>query len=120
MIHEAHELKKSVETGFKFRLPEAIGITSSGVCGNPMTNMAHFYLNRELSDGLKNGYDFIESLDKARKKTLSRLEKELEISGDRGMRVLQGLKKGMVHDDSQDDLMILSKVINCFPLNPWD
>lgn len=120
LILEADELKKSVETGFKFKLPEAIGITSSGVCGNPMTNMAHFYLNREFFEGLKSGYDYVESLDKARKKTLSRLEKELEISGDRGLRVLQGLKKGMVHDDSQGDLITLEKVINCFPLNPWD
>jgi len=120
LILETQELKESVKTGFEFKLPETIGITSDGVCGNPMTNMAQFYLNQEFCNGIKDGYDYIESLEKARRRTLSKLEKELDISGDLNMRTLQGFKKGMFHDDSRSSLGILEKVINCFPMNPWN
>jgi hypothetical protein len=116
---EADELKRSVEIGFKFRLPEALGVTSSGMCGNPMTNMAHFYLSQEFLKGLKQGHNLVDSLDRARGKTMSRLVNEMDISSRQGIRALQGLKKGMVHDDSKGPLSTLKKIIYRFPLNPW-
>ncbi|KXG77912.1 hypothetical protein AN618_07200 [Fervidicola ferrireducens] len=119
MQREAEELKWSVEVGIAHKLPEVFGVTGSGVCGNPMTRMTSIYLGEELRKQLKKGLDIFESLSEARKKTLSRITQDLDISTERGVRALQGLKKGMFHDDSPVEMRNLKKILMRFPQDPW-
>ncbi len=116
---ETEELKQSVETSMKFALPEILGVTDSGICGNPMTNMARFFLTNKLIDNLKTGKSLADSLERARRGTMSQLTQDLGITTQPGLRVLQGLKKGMSHDDSLLKLNIYRKVIGRFPFDPW-
>ncbi|HHY39440.1 MAG TPA: hypothetical protein GX507_11050 [Clostridia bacterium] len=117
---EAAELKGSLDVGFSFKMPEVFGITSGGTCGNPLTNLAHVYLTQELVKQLRRGESFFDSVDHARNKTLSRLADELEISTSAGLRIMQGLKKGMLHEDTVLDLKRLATVLDRFPQSPWD
>jgi hypothetical protein len=115
---EAQELKASVKMGFKYALPEVFGVTASGVCGNPLTNMAKFYLTKELISNIKKGRRFDESLKQARVKTMSRLTSDFEISIGMPDAVLHGLKKGMAHDDTPIELIRLKNIIKRFPIRP--
>lgn len=117
---EAAELKGSLDAGFSFRMPEVFGVTSGGACGNPLTNLAHVYLTRELVKQLSRGETFFDSVDHARNRTLSRLADELEISTSAGLRIMQGLKKGMLHEDTVPDLRRLAGVLSRFPQSPWE
>lgn len=117
---ETGELKASLEAGFKFKLPELFGVTASGACGNPLTNLAQFYLTREFFSGLHDGRNIVDSLQSARLKTLSHIAADLEIPSDAGLRVLQGLKRGMQHTDEPTLEQIASKVLNRFPVSPWE
>jgi len=119
MKRETEELMWSVEIGFAHELPEVFGVTGSGVCGNPMTRMTSVYLGEEFRKQLKQGLNIFESLSRARKKTLSRIAQELDISTESGIRSLQGLKKGMFHDDSPVEIKTLKKVLMRFPQDPW-
>lgn len=119
MARETEELKWSVEIGIAKKLPEVFGVTRSGFCGNPLTQMASFYLTEELKNQLKSGENFIDSLNAARNKTVSKLTKEMGISSRKGVRHLQGLKKGMFHDDTPEEMKVLKRVIQKFPVNPW-
>ena len=119
MARETDELKRSVEFGFRFAMPEILGITSSGMCGNPMTNMAQFYLAKEFVDNIYAGKGFGRSLAEARRTTMSRLTQEIGLTSQPGLRVLQGLKKGMSHDDTPLKLEIYKKIIGRFPRDPW-
>ncbi|MCG0275777.1 MAG: hypothetical protein L5655_06350 [Thermosediminibacteraceae bacterium] len=119
MRREAEELKWSVEIGIAHKLPEVFGVTRSGVCGNPMTRMASLYLNDELKKQLKKGLNIFESLNEARRKTVSRITRDMEISTEQGLRALQGLKKGMFHDDSPAELQKLKEILRRFPQDPW-
>jgi len=119
MDKETSELKKSVETSIKFALPEVLGRTSAGACGNPMTNLAQFYLAQEFVDNIQAGKSLDESLTQARRATMSQLTQELGLTMQPGLRVLQGLKKGMSHDDTPLKLDICKKVIRRFPFEPW-
>lgn len=119
MSKETAELKQSVETSIRFNLPEALGITASGACGNPMTNLAQFYLAHEFVSNIEAGQSLNESLVKARRKTMSQLTQDLGLTMQPGLRVLQGLKKGMSHDDTPLKIDICKKVIGRFPLDPW-
>lgn len=116
---ETEELKWSVEIGIAKKLPEVFGVTRSGICGNPLTHMASYYLNEELRSQLKSGENLIDSISAARNKTVSKLTKEMDISTQKGKRELQGLKKGMFHDDTPEELNILKQVLYKFPINPW-
>lgn len=117
---ETGELKQSVEAGFKWGKPEIFGVTSSGSCGNPLTNLAHFYLEREVFRQLSEGEGLFRSIDEARRKTLSRLTETLDISTSWGLRALQGLKKGMLHDDAGQSPGKMAVVLSRFPASPWE
>jgi len=119
MSRETDELKKSVEYSIKHTMPEALGLTASGACGNPMTSLAQFYLAQEFVGNLHAGKSLNESLDKARRSTMSQLSDDIGITMRQGIRVLQGLKKGMAHDDTILKLETYKKVINRFPFEPW-
>ncbi|MDD4569570.1 MAG: hypothetical protein PHE70_05540 [Tepidanaerobacteraceae bacterium] len=120
MERETEELKWSVEFGIAKKLPEVFGVTRSGICGNPMTQMASYYLSEEFKNQIESGENLLDSLTTARKKTVSRLTNEMDISSRKGIRELQGLKKGMFHDDTPEEMKILRRVITKFPANPWD
>lgn len=119
MRAETEELTWSVEKSMRYSLPEALGNTQAGVCGNPMTNMAHFYMFQELSESVRaSGYSE-RSLMHARRTVMSRLTGELGLTTEPGLRALQGLKKGMRHDDSPLSLELCKKILGRFPLEPW-
>ncbi len=119
MLKETNELKQSVENSIRFAMPEILGITASGACGNPMTNLAQFYLAQEFVDNLETGKSLNESLINARRTTMSQLTQDLGLTMQPGLRSLQGLKKGMSHDDTPLKLEVCKKVISRFPLEPW-
>ena len=119
MRRESAELKQSVEKSFHLVMPEYLGVTDSGVCGNPMTNLAHFYLAQEMIDGLKAGKSFAESITTARRRTMSQLTQDIGLTTQSGLRVLQGLKKGMSHNDMPLKVDTVKKVIKRFPFEPW-
>ena len=119
MRQETAELTWSVEKSIRFAMPEVLGQTQAGACGNPMTNLAQFYMFQELSDQLKTGDKTSFSLDKARRSVMSRLTGEMGLTTTPGIRALQGLKKGMRHDDSPLSLELCKKVLKRFPLEPW-
>lgn len=120
MNKETDELKQSLEISLKYALPEALGVTASGACGNQMTNMAQMYLANEFFDNLKAGQNLNEALNQARRAAMSQLTNDLGLTMQGGLRVLQGLKKGMSHDDTPLKLDTYKKVIGRFPLEPWD
>ena len=120
MEREAEELKWSVEIGIAKKLPEVFGVTRSGFCGNPLTQMASYYLSEEFKNQIESGEGILDSLTNARSKTVSRLTKEMDISSRKGVRQLQGLKKGMFHDDTPEEMKVLRRVIMKFPANPWN
>ncbi|MEN6413379.1 MAG: hypothetical protein ABFC84_11590 [Veillonellales bacterium] len=117
---ETEELKQSVETSIRYRLPEVLGRTATGACGNAMTNLAQFYLTKGFIDNVQAGKSLNESLDKARRHTMSQLTQDLGLTMQPGLRVLQGLKKGMSHDDTPLKLETCKKVIRRFPFDPWE
>lgn len=117
---ETGELKASLEAGFRYNMPELFGMTESGACGNPLTNLAHFYMAKEFWAGLEQGKPVIDSLETARLKTLSHVAGDLEISTNSGLRILQGLKKGMQHTDEPSLEQTIRKVLNRFPVSPWE
>ena len=119
MRQETAELTWSVENSIRFSLPEVLGQSQAGACGNPMTNLAQFYMFQELSEQLKGGDEAALSLDKARRSVMSRLTGELGLTTEPGVRALQGLKKGMRHDDSLLSLDLCKKILARFPLEPW-
>ena len=55
MQRETEELKWSVEIGIAKKLPEVFGVTQSGMCGNPLTHMASYYLSEEFTNQIKSG-----------------------------------------------------------------
>ncbi|SMD04788.1 phasin family protein [Sporomusa malonica] len=120
MSRETDELKKSVEFSIKHTLPEVLGLTASGACGNPMTNLAQFYLANEFVGNIEAGKSLNESLDKARRTAMSQLTSDMGLTTQQGIRVLQGLKKGMAHDDTILKLETYKKVISRFPYQPWE
>ncbi len=119
IVRETDELKASVEFGLRFALPEMIGRTATGACGNPMTSMAQFYLAREFIDNVAAGKSLHRSLHDARQRTMSHITGDLGITMDRGLRALQGLKRGMSHDDTRLRVETSKRVIGKFPLDPW-
>lgn len=119
-IRETSELKRSVETSIRFTLPEILGRTRSGMCGNPMTNLAQFYLTHGVIDNLQAGKSLDRSLTEARNTAMSHLTQQLGLTTQPGLRVLQGLKKGMSHDDTILKLETYKKVIRRFPFDPWN
>lgn len=120
MSRETDELKKSVEFSIKHTLPEALGLTASGACGNPMTNLAQFYLAQDFVSNIAAGQSLNQSLDKARRSAMSQLTEDMGITMNQGIRVLQGLKKGMAHDDTVLKLETYKKVISRFPFEPGE
>lgn len=116
---EGRELQQSLEVGFRLRLPEVFGVTRTGACGNPLSDLAHFYLARELVEKLAEGEPFARSLEAARNVTMSRLVEELELTDRAPFRVPRALKHGMFHDDTPLDLDTLKRVLGRFPATPW-
>ena len=106
-------------SGLHFKLPEILGQTRSGYCGNPMTSLAHFYLGQELSHLLNEGQTLPVALERARSRTLSRLTQELDLGAEPEYLTLRGLKIGMRHDDSEVVQGTLRRVLSAFPLDPW-
>lgn len=119
IARETDELKQTLEFSIKYTMPEFLGVTSSGVCGNPMTNLAHFYLAKEFVDNVRAGKSLDASLAAARRSTMSQLTQELGLTMQQGLRTLQGLKKGMSHDDTPLKVETCKKVISRFPFEPW-
>lgn len=119
LIKETNELKQSLEFSIRHTMPEALGITASGVCGNPLTNMAQFYLKKEFVDNVKAGKKLSDSLVNARRATMSQLTNDMGLSMQQGLRTLQGLKKGMSHDDSILKMNTYKKALQRFPFEPW-
>lgn len=119
MQRELLELKASIDIGMELELPEIFGVTQSGACGNPLTNLARIYLWDELIQRVEEGQSPWRSLEASRRKTLSRLTRELELTNDAGLRTLQALKKGMKHEDSTIPPSRLAEIIRRFPLSPW-
>lgn len=120
MKAESEDLKASVDAGYRFRIPEVFGVTSTGTCGNPLTGLAHFYLASELTKNLSRGESVAQSLRSARLTTLSKVTADLDLSTEMDLRVLQSLKLGMMHDDTPLSLDVLKAVLRRFPLSPWD
>lgn len=116
---ETNELKQSIEYGIQFAMPEFLGRTATGACGNEMTNLAQFYLAQGFVENLNAGKSLNESLVKARRSTMSQLSGELGLTMRHGLRTLQGLKKGMSHDDTPLKIDVCKKVLNRFPYEPW-
>ncbi len=116
---ETSELKATVELGMQQQLPEVFGVTAGGQCGNPLTNLAHFYLAREVTQNLREGNSVPRALADARRRTLSLLAQDLELNTTPGLRALQGMKKGMMHDDSRPPAALLHKILKRFPPGPW-
>lgn len=116
---EGAALKKSLEIGYQLKSPEIFGVTESGACGNPMTSLAQFYLAKEMVQSIDEGHSVMESLEAARRKALSKITDELELTTEVGLRALQGLKKGMLHDDSPIAQKYLKRVLKRFPSDPW-
>ncbi len=119
MEKESTELKQSLEYSIRWSMPELLGVTGSGVCGNPMTNLAKFYLTKDLIQNIRLGKSYADSMQAARNRTMSKLTEDLNITMDSGLRVMQGLKKGMRHDDSPLKIELCKKVIIKFPFDPW-
>lgn len=120
MKEETDALKASLNAGYSLKMPEIFGVTSSGMCGNPLTGLAHFYLSHELRRNLESGASFARSLEDARLSALSKVTGDLDLTTQRGTRVMQSLKMGMMHDDSPQESVILRSVLRRFPLSPWD
>jgi len=120
IVKETDELKKSVEYSMRFALPEMIGRTATGACGNPMSNMAQFYLAREFVDNVTAGKSLNRSLFEAQRRTMSQLTSELGLTTRQETCGLQGLKKGMYHDDTPLKVETCKKIIRRFPVDPWD
>lgn len=116
---EGRELEQSLDVGFRLRLPEVFGVTRTGACGNPLSDLAHFYLARELVERLAEGEPFPRSLEAARNVTLSRLVEDLDLTDRAPFRVPRALKHGMFHDDTLPDLTTLKRVLARFPASPW-
>jgi hypothetical protein len=116
---EAEELTWSVEKSMQFVMPEILGQTQAGACGNPMTHLAQFYMFQELSEQLKGGNEINLSLDRARRAVMSRLTEDMGLTTEPGLRSLQGLKKGMRHDDSPLGNELCKRILSRFPLEPW-
>lgn len=119
MTKETDELKQSLEFSIRFAMPEFLGMTATGACGNPMTNLAQAYLAKDFVSNVSAGNSLNEALAKARNSTMSQLTSDLGLTMQQGIRTAQGLKKGMSHDDSPIKLETCKKVINRFPLDPW-
>jgi hypothetical protein len=119
LLLETNELKQSVEFSIRHTMPEALGITASGACGNPMTNLAQFYLAQEFVDNVRAGKSLNASLANARRVTMSQLTSNIGLTMQQGLRTLQGLKKGMSHDDTLLKMETYKKVIGRFPFEPW-
>jgi hypothetical protein len=115
---ETEELTWSVEKSMRYAMPEVLGNTRAGSCGNPMTNMAHFYMLQEWAKRFgKTGdtHDF----QQVRRTVMSMLTGELGLTTEPGLRAAQGLKKGMRHDDSPLSRELCKKILARFPLEPW-
>ena len=119
MREEAEELTWSVEKSMRFALPEILGATQAGSCGNPMTNLAQFYMFQELSEQIKEAEGGQIAMERARRAVMSRLTSDLGLTTEPGLRALQGLKKGMLHDDSPLGLELCKKILLRFPIEPW-
>ncbi len=120
IVQETDELKKSLDFSIRHSMPETLGLTASGACGNAMTNMAQIYLAHDFVQNMQAGKSLNDSLIKARRTTMSQLTQDLGLTMQSGLRVLQGLKKGLSHDDTPLKLEIYKKVIKRFPMNPWE
>jgi len=120
MKEETDALKASLSVGYSLKMPELFGVTPTGMCGNPLTGLAHFYLATELQRNLEQGASFARSLEQARLSTLSKVTGELELTTEAGTRVMHGLKMGMMHDDTPQERDVLRSVLRRFPLSPWD
>jgi hypothetical protein len=120
IVQETDELKKSLDFSIRHSMPETLGLTASGACGNAMTNMAQIYLAHDFVQNMQAGRSLNDSLIKARRTTMSQLTQDLGLTMQSGLRVLQGLKKGLSHDDTPLKLEIYKKVIKRFPMNPWE
>ena len=120
MAREGEELKHSIETSIRYALPEALGVTNTGACGNPMTSLAQFYLSRDMLDNIAAGQSLDEALHKARRRVMSQLTQDIGLTMQPGLRAAQGMKRGMSHDDTPLRLETAKKVIARFPLSPWD
>ncbi|MCX7970513.1 MAG: hypothetical protein N3A57_02990 [Negativicutes bacterium] len=116
---ETDELKHSLELGFRFALPEVLGQTSTGACGNQMTQLAQLYMHQEIIDSIDRGQSLPQAVGNARRRTMSQLTSQLGLTSRAGLRVLQGLKKGMSHDDTPIKLEVGKRIIKRFPLSPW-
>lgn len=119
MQRESHELKQSIANSIRWARPEMLGITGSGMCGNPMTNLAQFYLAKDFVQNVQAGKTYHDSLQAARKKTMSKLSADLNWTMNPNFSVMQGLKKGMHHDDSNLKVDLCKKIIARFPFDPW-
>lgn len=118
IARETDELKQSVELGLRFALPEVFGRTATGACGNQMTSLAQFYLAKEFFDNVAAGKSLPRSLHDARQRAMSRLTGDLGLTMRPGLRVLQGLKRGMSHDDTPLRVETAKRVIGRYPFQP--
>lgn len=118
LAEESKDLKQSLDVGYRLRMPEFFGVTSAGVCGNPLTGLAHFYLAGDLQRNLERGDSLPQSLHNARLSALSKVTGDLDLSTQRGSRILQGLRRGMMHDDSPVSTAKLKEILKRFPLSP--
>lgn len=119
MSEEGEELLASIEAGIASGLPELFGVTQSGACGNPLTSLAKVYLAEEYLANLQAGSQLLPALDQARRQTLSRLTSDLSLTTQAGLRALQGMKRGMMHDHTQLSEQVCCRLLNRFPASPW-
>ncbi len=119
MGEEGEELLASIEAGIASGLPELFGVTQSGACGNPLTSLAKVYLAEEYIANLQAGTPYLPAIEQARRKTLSRLTSDLSLTTQAGLRTLQGLHKGMMHDHTPLSDQLARRILSRFPVSPW-
>lgn len=117
--HETEELKWSVEAGIRFAMPEILGQTQGGACGNPMTYLAQAYFSETFLEQLESGENAADAVERARKSAMSQVMEDLDLTGDPQLRALEGLKKGMSHDDTPLPVAVCKRVLQRFPFSPW-
>ena len=119
IAHETEELKWSVEAGIRFAMPEILGQTQGGACGNPMTYLAQAYFSETFLEQLEAGENAADAVARARKSAMSQVMEDLDLTGDPQLRALEGLKKGMSHGDTPLPVAVCKRVLQQFPFSPW-
>ena len=84
-----------------------------------MTYLAQAYFSETFLEQLESGENAADAVAKARKSAMSQVMEDLDLTGDPQLRALEGLKKGMSHDDTPLPVAVCKRVLQRFPFSPW-